>query len=158
MSSVPQVVPVHVRWMIRRDLPDVVAIESQVFDFPWSEDDFLAALRERNCIGMVADFNGVVTGYMVYSVRRSRLKINNFAVAHGHRRCGVGSQMVCKLICRLSQQRRRAIVVNVRETNLSAQLFFQAQGFLATGVIRGHYKDSAEDAYTMQYTLNGDGL
>jgi len=44
---------VHIRWMIRRDMPEVLDIESGSFEFPWSEEDFIRCLRQRNCIGMV---------------------------------------------------------------------------------------------------------
>ena len=45
----------HMRWMIRRDMPDVLKIENANFEFAWSEDDFIRCLRQRNCIGMVAE-------------------------------------------------------------------------------------------------------
>jgi ribosomal-protein-alanine N-acetyltransferase len=39
----------------------------------------------------------------------------------------------------------------VRETNLSAQLFFRSLGFRAVSVLRDFYEDTTEDAYLMQY-------
>ena len=45
----------HIRWMIRRDMPDVMGIEVASFEYAWTEDDFLRCLRQRNCIGMVAE-------------------------------------------------------------------------------------------------------
>jgi ribosomal-protein-alanine N-acetyltransferase len=68
-----------------------------------------------------------------------------------HRRFGVGSQMVAKLISKLSSHRRTRITLEVRETNLTAQLFFSRQGFRATRVLRAFYEDSGEDAYLMEY-------
>ena len=62
--------------------------------------------------------------------------------------------MVEKLIDKLSQQRRKEILLEVRETNLSAQLFFKEQGFRAVRVLRNHYDDTAEDAYVMRYRLS----
>ena len=56
--------PVHIRWMIRRDMPSVLAIEQECFEFPWYEDDFVRCLRQRNCIGMVAELDDKVVGYM----------------------------------------------------------------------------------------------
>ena len=61
--------------------------------------------------------------------------------------------MVQRLIDKLSQQRRREIVLEVRETNLSAQLFFANAGFRALSVLRNHYDDTLEDAYYMRYSL-----
>jgi ribosomal-protein-alanine N-acetyltransferase len=42
-------------------------------------------------------------------------------------------------------------LLEVRETNLAAQLFFRSAGFRAVSVLRAFYEDSPEDAYLMQY-------
>ena len=34
-------VRVHIRWMIRRDMPEVLQIEQERFDYSWTEEDFL---------------------------------------------------------------------------------------------------------------------
>lgn len=146
-----QDVCVHIRWMIRRDMPEVLAIEEECFEFPWSEDDFIRCLRQRNCIGMVAEHDERVAGFMIYELHRNRLHILNFAVAAPLRRHGVGRQMVEKLIGKLSSQRRNRIMLEVRETNLAAQLFFRDLGFRAVSVLRDFYVDTTEDAYLMQY-------
>jgi ribosomal-protein-alanine N-acetyltransferase len=142
--------------MIRRDMPEVLRIENDSFEFNWTEEDFLACLRQRNCIGMVAEHENRVVGFMIYELHKTRLHILNFATAPAFRRLGAGSQMIEKLINKLSQQRRQEIVLEVRETNLAAQLFFHSQGFRAVRVLRSHYGDSAEDAYVMQYRLDAD--
>ena len=143
--------PVHIRWMIRRDMPAVLAIEQECFEFPWYEDDFVRCLRQRNCIGMVAEASERVVGFMIYELHKHRLHVLNFAVHEQFRRRAVGSQMAKKLITKLSHDRRSRVMLEVRETNLSAQLFYHSQGFRATGVLRNHYSDSAEDAYVMQF-------
>jgi ribosomal-protein-alanine N-acetyltransferase len=143
--------PVHIRWMIRRDMPEVLAIEDQCFEFPWYEEDFIRCLRQRNCIGMVAENNERVAGFMIYELHKNRLHILNFAVHEQLRRRGVGGQMVKKLASKLTPQRRSRILLEIRETNLAAQLFFRAQGFRAVSVLRDFYEDTPEDAYLMQY-------
>jgi len=141
----------HIRWMIRRDMPEVLAAEAESFEFPWSEEDFVRCLRQRNCIGMVADHDDRVVGFMIYELHKTRLHVLNFAVSAQHRRRGVGRQMMAKLTGKLSQQRRNRILLEVRETNLDAQLFFRAEGYRAVSVLRGYYEDTPEDAYVMQY-------
>ena len=49
-------------------------------------------------------------------------------------------------------QRRNRIMLEVRETNLSAQLFFRANGFRAVSLLREFYEDTPEDAYLMQFS------
>src|SRR5262249_23713338 len=80
----------------------------------------------------------------------------NFAVHPSYRRHGVGAQMVAKLISKLSSHRRTRITLEVRETNLSAQLFFRAQGFKAVRVLRALYEDTGGAAFLMQYRLADD--
>ena len=142
---------VHIRWMIRRDMADALEIENDGFEFPWSEDDFIRCLRQRNCIGMVAEHDDRVVGFMIYELTKTRIHVLNFAVTAAHRRCGVGSQMGAKLIGKLSSQRRTRVTLEVRETNLAAQLFFRSNGFRAVSVLRRFYEDTPEDAYLMQF-------
>jgi [ribosomal protein S18]-alanine N-acetyltransferase len=75
----------------------------------------------------------------------------NFAVHPKYRRRGIGGQMLHKLVSKLSPDRRNRIMLEVRETNLGAQLFFKAQSFRAVSVLRDFYEDTTEDAYLMQY-------
>jgi ribosomal-protein-alanine N-acetyltransferase len=149
---------VHIRWMIRRDMPEVLQTEQESFEFAWTEEDFLRCLRQRNCIGMVAEQGEKVVGFMIYELHKSKLHILNFAVHPAYRRQGIGAQMVAKLVSKLSSHRRTRITLEVRETNLAAQLFFRSQGFRAVRVLRAYYEDSGEDAFLMQYCLDGEIL
>ena len=149
---------IHVRWMIRRDMPDVLAIEREAFEFPWSEEDFTRSLRQRTCIGMVAEYADSVVAFMISELHRTRLHVLNFAVLRSHRRLGIGTQMLRRLIAKLAPERRSRIVLEVRETNLPAQLFFRAAGFRAVTVLRDFYRDSDEDAYLMQFGLEAAGF
>jgi ribosomal-protein-alanine N-acetyltransferase len=64
--------------------------------------------------------------------------------------------MASKLVAKLSSQRRARITLEVRETNLAAQLFFKQSGFRATNVLRAFYEDSPEDAYLMQFCCRSE--
>ena len=147
---------VHIRWMIRRDMSEVLEIENSSFEFPWSEKDFIRCLRQRNCIGMVAEYEERVVGFMIYELHKNQLHVLNFAVRPDVRRRGIGEQMVDKLVGKLSQQRRNRITLEIRETNLAAQLFFRSLDFKAVTVLRDYYDDTAEDAYVMQYRFQSE--
>jgi ribosomal-protein-alanine N-acetyltransferase len=149
-------VRVHIRWMIRRDMPEVLAAELASFEYAWTEDDFLRCLRQRNCIGMVAEADDRVVGFMIYELHKTRLHILNFAVHPHARRTGIGSQMVAKLVNKLSTHRRQKITLAVRERNLDAQMFFRGHDFKATRVLRHYYEDSGEDAFQMEYRVGDD--
>lgn len=142
---------VHIRWMIRRDLPEVLDIEQQSSEFPWCEETFLRCLRQRNCIGMVSECDGQILGFMIYELHKTRLHVLNLAVRPDVRRRRIAAQMIEKLKSKLSNQRRARITLEVRESALGAHLFLQSQGFRAIRVLREHFADSSEDAYWMHY-------
>ena len=156
----PQLRGPHVRWMIRRDMAEVLDIEYDRFDFPWLEEDFIRCLRQRNCIGMVVDYDvfdesGMpvdhIAGFMVYELHKTRLHLVNFAVAKRFERIGIGRVMMEKLLGKLSSERRTRVSFEVRETNLDGLLFLRAMGFRAVSVIKDRYKGISEDAYLMEY-------
>lgn len=154
MPTAQEKFPVQIRWMIRRDISEILAIEQASFDFGWTEEYFLSTLCQPNYINIVAEHDNKVTGFMIYELYKNHLHIMNFAVHPNFRRRGVGRTMVEKIINKLSQRCRKKITLELRETNVQAQIFFQLQGFMAVGVLRQHYEDSGEDAYLMQYRLS----
>jgi len=58
----------QIRWLIRRDMPEVLEIERANFEYTWTEEDFLCCLRQRNCIGMVAEIAHNIEGFMIYEL------------------------------------------------------------------------------------------
>lgn len=161
-QSIPQTL--QIRWMIRRDMPEVMAIEKLSFRHPWREEDFLASLCQRNCVGMVGEMGplefgnwpktGNIAGFMIYELHKRHLHILNFAVHSDYRRQGVGRQMLDKLKYKLAQQRRDLLQAEASEANLGAHMFFRSQGFVCTEVLRGHYDTTSEDAYLFRYAVD----
>jgi ribosomal-protein-alanine N-acetyltransferase len=151
--SKQKITDVRIRWMIRRNMPEVLDIERESFEYAWTEEEFLCCLRHDNCIGMVSESLDKISGFMIYELLKGELHVLNFCVAPWMRRQNVGRQMVEKLVAKLSQQRRQVISLEVRESNLDAQLFFRSVGFMATGVNRAFYDDTDEDAFRFEYWL-----
>lgn len=137
--------PVQIRWIVRRDYEEVLAIEQASFASPWTMTDVLTFMSQRNNIGMVAEFQEKIVGYFLYELHKEALRVVDFAVAPAFRREGVGRQMVARLLRKLSQQRRTEVVLEVSERNLAAQVFFRKMGFLAVGVLKNFYKDCDDD-------------
>ena len=58
---------VSIRWFIKRDMPKVLKIQEN-FEFSWEEEDFIEALVQTNCIGMVAEANNKIVGFIIYEL------------------------------------------------------------------------------------------
>jgi len=141
-------VPVHIRWMIRRDLPEVLESEGGK---GWTEQNFLDALRQRNCIGMVAERREIVVAHMIYELHKDHILLTNICTHPNWRRKGIGRELVEKLKSKLSSHRRSTLLVPIPEWNLDAQLFFKALGFATSYIDREYYEDC--EAYMLEYSL-----
>jgi ribosomal-protein-alanine N-acetyltransferase len=141
---------VHIRWMVRSDMAEVLEIEELQFEYPWTEDQFIAHLRKRNVIAMVATWEGKVVGFMLYAIHPTHYHIESFAVNHGAEGRGVGRQMVEKLAGKLTPAKRTRLTIDIWERNLHAQNFFKAMGFTSPGILRGYFNTIGEDAYAME--------
>lgn len=140
---------VRVRPVTEDDVPAVYAIEVASFEFVWSEEDFERCGEHSEC--MVAEHEEQVVGFMIYDLHADHIRVLNFAVLPEQRRRGVGTQMVAHLFDRLSARRCAWIMLEIRESNLTAQLFFRANGFRFVAALRDFYTHTPEDAYLMQY-------
>lgn len=109
---------IDLRWLVRRELSQCIAIERLCFENPWTEEDFLCCLRQRNCIGYVASIGANVYGYMIYELHHARLHILNFAVDPCAQRNGIGRRMVDRLIDKLAPHRRNEMLLEIRERNV----------------------------------------
>lgn len=150
-ATVPRELRLHIRWMIRRDMNEVLSIEQDGCTNPWNEEDFLRCLRQRNCIGMVADHSEKVIGHMIYDLYPKRIGVTRFAVDPMWRRMGVGSAMIAKLMSKMSSFRRVRFTFMVEETNLGGLLFLKSQGGVATESIRDYF--DGEDGIKMVFCL-----
>ncbi|MEN9846557.1 MAG: hypothetical protein RIS36_1704 [Pseudomonadota bacterium] len=145
---------IQIRWLIQRDLEAVVAIEqASKRANPWTEDEFLSKIRQRNCFGVVAEYRLMVLGFIVYELYTDHLSIINIAVGPSYRRSGIATCMIDRLKEKLWPLRRSRITLWVGDSNVNAQLFFREQGFKATGESRHQAQDSneSEPQYFMEY-------
>jgi len=136
--------------MIRRDIAEVTWIENECFEYPWCEEDFFNCLRARSVIGRIVEQDEQVVGYMVYKLFRNKVQLWNFAVHPEFQRMRVGTQMMNQLR-RVLDKRRSIMLLEVRESNLDAQLFFKECGFRAMSILKRSYADTDEDAYVMRF-------
>jgi [ribosomal protein S18]-alanine N-acetyltransferase len=124
-----------IRWMIRRDMPSVLAIEQVSFEYPMNETEIITLLRRRDTIGMVYEDGDEILGYMIYSLGRKYIEVDTFAVHPNHRMRGVGREMFDKLASKLALQRRNRIELLISETNLGGLNFFKKLGMRAANLV-----------------------
>lgn len=140
-----------VRWAKRGDVPDMLRIEASLrgqYEPAWSENEILAMLRRRECIGMVAEVGGKVVGWMAYELCPERFRLHRLAVFTTFRDLlDAEDALVEKLAAKLKEHGRRRIDVVVHERDTAALALYRSHGFRANRLLRDYYEDG--DGYRM---------
>lgn len=144
---------VFIRWCVRNDLKDILKIENTC-EHPWTEKRFIESLRRRDGIGMVAQLNNSIVGYVTYRFRDEHLRLTNLVVHPEYRRIGIGTQIINKMKYKVDfSPRRKAIYFDIRETNLDMQLFLKKMDFRAIRIVHNAWSDTGEDTYRFAYRI-----
>jgi ribosomal-protein-alanine N-acetyltransferase len=144
----------NVRWLMKSDLDMVLAIDMCVREYPTDREALVEFLSMRNAIGIVAESDNMVAGYCLYRIFHGHIFLDDLAVLPECQRQGVGTTLANKMKSKLTGKRRKMLVINVRESNLKAQLFFKSMGFNCDFTYKGFYGedvDAIEDAYRFVY-------
>ena len=142
------------RTMRPSDLETVVRIERLSFDTPWERRVFARHLQDEGTHCYVAVKGPRIVAYAALGFSEGTARLLNFAVEPAYRRKGAGSQFMESLFRFCQHHDCVRLEVEVRESNLGAQLFGRTVGFRATKVLRKHFEDTGEDAYLMQHTID----
>lgn len=116
---------VHIRYMVRADLDEVVAIDNASFPTPWDRQTFLDELRQRSTVALAADVlddwgHTTLAGYMLYNLCPKKIDVTTLAVAEPYRRCGIGSKLLGKVKQKLTSSKFKRLIVYAEEENLPA--------------------------------------
>ena len=111
--------------------------------------DFEKRLRKKNTNVFVAVLQETIIGYLVYEVNKDFFHVLHLGVDEQYRRHKVGTALISSLIEQLTATKRRRIVIELRESNLVAQLFLRSARFRCIEILRACYKP--EDGYRFEY-------
>lgn len=142
-----EVVRPLIRWTIKKDMPSIGLIDEASFECPWPTGVYLDMLREKNVISITAEIDGKVIGYMIFRLCRGHFRVLRMAVHPTYRGLGIGTDMVDHLRAKVGNKGREAVVVEVSEYNLPAQLFFRDCGFVCEHINPGDGADTYEMVY-----------
>ncbi len=135
-----------------RDIADIVRLENECFDHPWSERLIREHLENENSVTFVCICDGVCAGYGGAVKVIDEGQITNIAVLPAFRKRGFGDALVNALVsCDFE-----FLTLEVRASNSPAIRLYEKHGFKKVG-LRKRYYDGREDAVLM--TLErGDGI
>ena len=136
---------------VRADIDAVIAIEEASFTSPWTREMYLAELDNTGIsfFYLARTPLGEIIGFCSFWRVLDELHLNNLAVAPEHRRSGVASALLQKVLGDGARFGAQRATLEVRSSNTSAQQLYERFGFTVAGVRRGYYSSPPEDALVL---------
>ncbi len=155
MSAVPRAPEAQFEPMASAHLPQVLRIELEAYDHPWSETNFRDAISAGYQAQMlVAD--GTVLGYFIAMKGVDEVHLLNITVAPAYQGQGWARLMLDALTLWSRGQGAQWVWLEVRVGNPRAIKVYQSQGFRRVGHRKAYYpaaNGAREDAIVMSLKL-----
>ena len=144
---------IQVVTMAEEHISALAQLERECFSDPWSEKALTEELRNPNAVFRVALIDGEVAGYVGMLHVLDEGDICNVAVFDRFRRKGVASALIQHLVDYGVENQLSFITLEVRESNIGAQKFYETMGFETIGVRKNFYDNPKEHAILMNKTF-----
>ncbi len=155
MSALPKPELDRYTPMLEADLAEVVAIEADIYPFPWTRGNFLDSVRAGYSVWVLRDPKAVLIAYSVMTLMIDEAHLLNLSVARGCQREGVGWRTLEWMAEVARGYGARTMLLEVRPSNASAVRMYERYGFERIGARRGYYPAASgrEDAVVMRVAL-----
>ena len=147
----------RIRPMTVASLDAVVALELQVYPFPWSRGNFVDSLVAGYTAWTLDGAGGELVGYCISMRGVEEMHLLNITIAPSERRRGHARRLLRELarLCRSESAHR--LWLEVRESNAEARATYLRLGFEHVGMRKGYYpapEGRREDAVVMSLALD----
>jgi [ribosomal protein S18]-alanine N-acetyltransferase len=145
--------PVSVRYMKLSDIPAVLAIETQAFTSPWSEESLRSEVGAHGSVARVAVYRGNIAGFVMARTVLDEAQLLHIAVMQEYRRRGIARLLMEDLIDFLRSSGTVKIFLEVRISNIAAINLYRSLDFTGCGTRTCYYRNPAEDAKVMMLEI-----
>lgn len=144
----------RIRRMTFLDIDGVWAVESKVFNNPWSRSAFVDEITDNDLAHyLVLEDQGMIAGYAGMWIVVDEAHVTNIALLPDYRSQGLGEKLVRELMKTARERYAVMMTLEVRPSNTVAQSLYSKLGFLPQGIRRAYYSDNQEDALIMTCEL-----
>lgn len=138
--------------MTTERVAEVVAIENQLYEFPWTEQNFRDSIASGYGASVLVDGRNSLIGYAVVMWVLDEVHLLNISIATFMQRKGLGLMLLRWFINQSMQRQAKGMLLEVRRSNLPALMFYQAEGFESIGERKNYYPAAdgqREDAFVL---------
>ncbi|MGS0740580.1 ribosomal protein S18-alanine N-acetyltransferase [Glaciimonas sp. GG7] len=138
------------------DLEEVVEIEKRVYSHPWTYGNFVDSITSGYQCWTLRDAAHRLVGYFFLMSVVDEAHLLNISVHGDLHGCGIGKQLLDKVVLQAHDQAMTSVLLEVRPSNPRAIMIYQRYGFVQIGIRPSYYPavgEGREDAIVMRLSL-----
>lgn len=138
------------------DISDVLAIENDLYPFPWTRGNFLDSINSNYETWLLRDEIGALVGYFLLMLSVDDAHLLNITVHRDLQGQGIGLLLLDKARAITHEKKLHAMLLEVRPSNARAEKIYRHYGFTRIGIRKGYYpapNNEREDAIVMKLVL-----
>jgi len=146
----------EIRYATAADLPQIRGMEEQASTAAhWNaaQYDALFAKRAPRRIALVAQDDLHLIGFVIARSLAGEWEIENIVVDERHKKRGIGTTLVRRLLSEAQAAGATSAILEVRESNAPARRLYEKIGFTSEGRRSSYYRDPIEDAILYRRSL-----
>lgn len=143
-----------IRPMVEEDCEQVVYIDEQCINNPWSKQDFEDLFQYMENHYLVAECEGKIVGFVGLIQFFESADITHIAVLPEYQGNRIGSALMKGLFVVAEKNEIETIHLEVRDSNTRARHMYEALGFESVHIRENYYINPCEDAIVMVKTIS----
>ncbi len=136
----------------KQDIDKILSIQNGNFSDGWNERQLLSGFDSGNLSAVALEIEGKLVGFISYSEGLDSSDIESVVVISAERKKGYGKMLVDFALDKLKENAVKTVLLEVRESNLSAIALYKKCGFSQIAVRKKYYLNG-ENAIIMQKEL-----
>ena len=141
----------EVQQLIASDVDELIELESLCFDYNWSREQFLMGLERGIYKILGTRQNGILSGYIAFSLIADEMEILNLAVHPDFRKQGIAKNLLGKAFDICVEKGIATSFLDVKESNEAAITLYMKFGYTQFGVRKKYYPDTKENALLFRH-------
>lgn len=143
------------RPLVESDLESVMAIERDLYEYPWTPGNFRDSLNAGySCWAMIGPGHDLI-GYAVLMLGAGEAHLLNLSIARAAQRRHHGTRLLHYLIGATRRYGATRLFLEVRPSNLPGRALYARNGFVEAGRRRDYYpaRTGREDAIILSLAI-----
>ena len=125
--------------MCHADLAEVLAVEQQAYELPWSQGNFIDSLAVGYLAQVLRAADGALLGYFLAMKGVDEMHLLNITVVPDHQGQGLARSLLDAVCACCRAQACTQLWLEVRVSNQRARAVYARYGFAEVGLRRAYY-------------------